>query len=513
MRTSLAFASLLFAGLAALAADPPTFKIVDGAANGTSGILERRKAEVIEKKGGKLGSHDWWLWGLTGIDYDKDGDTDLIVTIHGGGAHGTFLKNMFKETGQLRFINANKELGVDWRLPGAAGRKTHAWDINGDGWIDFSGLGTPDFLNQGGKGFKTTDVKQSFGDSFNPQAIVDLNGDGYPDVYNASGFNGIWNPKTNKFDIAPFTHPLMAKVPEEISKLWGPEAKKNEKNRFLRVRFETYHDLDGDGTNEVIVAGYGGYGGDSFGRYLASDFKDRTKELGLPETGTPILVRDLDADGFVDVLVAATAEGGFYRNTGKGNFKLVPGPLTEQLKVRDPYLHRADVADFNRDGLPDLVVTKPRGGPKVIYANRGDGQFDELHKLKGWDSDPVAVCDLNDDGLLDVAIGGNENQVTLFVNTTAKPGNGVRLYPKLPAPNPYAVGTKIEVFRAGELGKRPVMVENAHADGSPITIGLGDATTFDLRVTFPGKPPVEIKGVKAADKLQVDGEGKIEPLK
>lgn len=524
MRTTLASAALLLAvtGLSVRSAESPTFKIVDGAANGSRDILERRKAEVTEKKGGKLSGHDWWLWGLTGIDYDKDGDTDLIVTIHGPTGHGVFLKNNFKETGQLTLTNVTKELGVDWLLPSAEGRRSFVWDFNGDGWPDFSGLHSPDFINQQGKSFTTTKVsKESFG-TFSPQAIIDINGDGHPDVYNASGFNGVWNPEKQKFDITPFTHPLLEKMPDSVKALWGEEAKKKQQNRFLRLAVHTDHDLDGDGVNEVIVTGYGSYGGDSFGRYLATNenrtFTDRTKALGLPETGTPILIRDLDGDGFVDVLVAASPEGGFYRNTGKDGFTLVPGPLTEHLKNRDPYLHRADVADFNRDGLPDLVVSKPRSGPKIIYANRGDGKFEELHRIKGWDADPVVVCDLNDDGLQDVAVGGDENQVTLFVNTTAKPGNGVLLYPKLPAPNPFAVGAKVEVFRAGS--KRPFLVENAHADGTPIGIGLGDATTFDLRVTFQGKAPIDVKGVKAevkgakaADRMQFDGDGKITILK
>src|SRR5262245_50695384 len=65
-----------------------TFQIIDGAENGSLDILDKRKAEIMEKKGEKLSGHDWWLWGLTGIDYDRDGDTDLIVTIHGPAGHG-----------------------------------------------------------------------------------------------------------------------------------------------------------------------------------------------------------------------------------------------------------------------------------------------------------------------------------------------------------------------------------------------------------------------------------------
>jgi hypothetical protein len=49
-------------------------------------------------------------------------------------------------------------------------------------------------------------------------------------------------------------------------------------------------------------------------------------------------------------------------------------------------------------------------------------------------------------------------------------------------------------------GARPQRIEMAPHDGTPIYIGLGSGTQFDLRVTFPGQQPrawhnVEIKGL------------------
>lgn len=123
----------------------------------------------------------------------------------------------------------------------------------------------------------------------------------------------------------------------------------------------------------------------------------------------------------------------------------------------------------------------------------------------------MVVCDLNGDDLLDVAIGGPGNNVTLYLNTTSKPGNYCNLYPRMPAPNPFAVGARVEVFRAGELGKpgtRPMLAEKAHADATPIHIGLGEAKAFDLRITFPGKEPITAPNVTAEKQLTISPDGK-----
>ena len=73
----------------------------------------------------------------------------------------------------------------------------------------------------------------------------------------------------------------------------------------------------------------------------------------------------------------------------------------------------------------------------------------------------------------------------------------------------------VEVFRADTLGKadaRPVLIENAHPDAKPIHIGLGREKMFDLRVTFPGKSPLELKNVQALGRQRLTPDGKITPL-
>src|SRR5262249_47290318 len=161
-------------------------------------------------------------------------------------------------------------------------------------------------------------------------------------------------------------------------------------------------------------------GGACFGRYLLADkdgnWADRTTELGLPQVGTPILVMDLTGDGAPDVLVAGGPQAGLYVNDGRGKFTVQPGDMMALLRESANYLHKVYLVDLDNDGDVDLVLSNPRARNEEIYENRGGGQFRRLVRATGWDADPIAIADFNDDGLLDVAIGGPGDSITLYLN-------------------------------------------------------------------------------------------------
>jgi hypothetical protein len=395
-------------------------------------IFARRRDELIERASGKLRSHDWWLWGLAVFDYDRDGDLDLIACVHGS-TNGLIIKCLLKETGHLKFADATKELGVDGLVPSTDDYPL-VFDFDRDGYPDVAGLlddrRTPCLWNRQGRKFEAADF--SLHPINHPTAVVDLNGDGYLDVYqNPRRFPGtriamIFDPEQKTFTRQETDYAPPVALPEDLlAELTAAAAKKE--NRWLRVKCFCDHDLDGDGRRDVVVSAFSAYGGDRMGHYLTAGadgrLTDRTEAMGLTPEGTPFHLDDLDGDGDTDLLIAAAEQAGLYLNDGQGRFALEPGPLTDFIKPRCPYLHRVFPADLDRDGDADLAVSNRRYGRECVFENLGRGEFRLALSSKGWDADPLVLADVNGDGRTDLLIGGagQKENVGVFLNETPGP--------------------------------------------------------------------------------------------
>lgn len=90
------------------------------------------------------------------------------------------------------------------------------------------------------------------------------------------------------------------------------------------------------------------------------------------------------------------------------------------------FFHSASAADLNGDGLPDVVVTNSSDAA-VVYAliNKGNGVFERESRarfpasLREKGLYTVELLDVNEDGRLDVAVGGHEwggTTTTLLIN-------------------------------------------------------------------------------------------------
>jgi hypothetical protein len=168
-----------------------------------------------------------------------------------------------------------------------------------------------------------------------------------------------------------------------------------------------------DTTNDNYVLGTGALAGQSHGL----DFR----EIDTAPTNLGILaftVADFNNDGILDVAynvdaadVSGEAAPGFGQvllGNGDGSFHVASGYSTgicpRELKT----------ADFNSDGIPDLVYTdaeycsfqqQSQTSDLTVLLGNGDGTFGMSYQtLLGISAQSVAVGDFNGDGIADIAV-------------------------------------------------------------------------------------------------------------
>lgn len=192
-------------------------------------------------------------------------------------------------------------------------------------------------------------------------------------------------------------------------------------------------DLDNDGYKDFVVAGTGrAHVGmqNNVLLYDSTTHRWKRNETPLQTSYRPALIPcDINLDGNMDILTfdtlgtnipavttpAAIEREGLFLGDGNGNL------TRQELSLIDSYGRTvdfniiapmsADVADFNNDGLPDIVLVGYRKNvlhTNVVLINRGKFIFevcpwnDELELTDGI----VRAYDFNNDGIMDFIVNG-----------------------------------------------------------------------------------------------------------
>jgi hypothetical protein len=295
-----------------------------------------------------------FLGAILAGDFNEDGKTDLVLSLDAAHEAQVLLSN-----GDGTFTAQTPIPNATLFISGSVG------DFNGDGHADLllGGNGEPYlFLGKGDGTFTQQAIPNgSFPGGYTSEATGDFNGDKHLDAVladssdpgsQAGSIDYYPGAAGGTLDTPTFYQPATIPNPEAL----GPA------------------DFNGDGKLDLLIAG-------SNGSFISFGNGDGTFQLQSaqliplvispffsPQISNPdffgALVADLDQDGKPDAVVIDKTSGllSLFVNDGTGTF---PNAATTPYAFQLPALsYNVAAADFNGDGLPDIIVSTP--GTKTL---------------------------------------------------------------------------------------------------------------------------------------------------
>lgn len=398
--------------------------------------------------------------GVAILDYDNDGDLDVYVT-NGPGRANSLFKNLFAETGQLKFVDVAVQAGIDATSQDSTG--VCFGDIDNDGDEDVYVLGRMEpnrlFRNDGNGRFTDITTRANAGAAslgHTSCAMGDIDNDGYLDIFVANTFDMarqdaiytdyfsfnhanqlLKNDGNGRFvDVSSRVAKLQNVPPGAATISWATALVDYDQDGDVDI----FHADDQAAMAPALLAGVDrgyiqvhkndGRGG----------MTNVTAAAGLTRAAQwmGLAFGDLNGDGILDVF--ATSVGDYL--PAQQGFPIPPGIPTSRwflglgtasgsftepgvgALVASPFGWGTGIVDYDNDGDQDIVFYgnldvgpfNTADNPGVILANDGNANFTwdrnatlrNAERVLRSDVQGVALGDLNGDGFVDIvhAAGG-----------------------------------------------------------------------------------------------------------
>jgi enediyne biosynthesis protein E4 len=343
--------------------------------------------------------------GVAAFDYDGDGLTDLFFT--NGAAMPSLAKQgpgqwnrLFRNTGQMRFVDVTRAAGLQgsgFSIGATAG------DFDNDGRVDLFVAGVRRNLlyrNRGDGTFEDVTARAGVGSSewSVGAAWLDYDNDGLLDLFVVNYVQ--WASSFDQFC--------------------------GDSGRNIRVYC---HPRVFEGTTNQLYRNAGE------GRFV-----DVSEAAGFAQhkgKGMAVAVADYNGDGYADLFVTNDKLPNFlFHNLRNGRFEetafesgaALPDTGTEMSSMG------ADFRDLDNDGFPDIVVTALAGETFPFFRNRGGGVFADAsyqsnmgllsRRYSGWG---IGSIDFDNDGLKDIFTANSHvnDNVAAFEATEYRQHNSV----------------------------------------------------------------------------------------
>src|SRR4030095_12414601 len=179
-------------------------------------------------------------------------------------------------------------------------------------------------------------------------------------------------------------------------------------------------DIDNDGKLDLILGTTGQnrlYFGDGTGGFAAG-----VDIAAVAETTQALAVGDLNGDSIPDLVVGNDGQNRVYRHAPPRTFTVVPNPNLAANNTRALLL-----VDVNGDSRLDLVAGN--NTINLLYLGNGDATFQVARNLgqpaEAKDTNPtyaLAFGDVNEDGFVDLVAGNHGGVNRLYLNDSTQPG-------------------------------------------------------------------------------------------